>query len=112
FAASFGSSLHSEILDLTIRSRGFDFTAARFSSLPVERSSITTTRLPLLSRRSTKCDPINPAPPVTRTNEDGEWRMACFFGEYGGWKMEDGRSRDVFTKVVRAPYHFVYAGPD
>src|SRR5690242_19218183 len=48
-----------------IRSAGCLATAWRFSRLPVERSSITSTRLPSRNNLSTRCDPTNPAPPVT-----------------------------------------------
>src|SRR5437870_873250 len=41
-------------------------TAARFSRRPVERSSSTTTSCPAPTRCSTRCDPMNPAPPVMR----------------------------------------------
>src|SRR6266481_6644183 len=34
--------------------------------LPVEQSSMTVTVPPSSSRRSTRCDPMNPAPPVTK----------------------------------------------
>src|SRR5450759_3899965 len=37
------------------------------SRFPVERSSTTVTSNPLARRRSTTCEPMNPAPPVTRT---------------------------------------------
>ena len=40
--------------------------ARRFSRLPVEKSSMTTTLLPSFNRRSTRCEPMKPAPPVTR----------------------------------------------
>src|ERR1035438_512974 len=36
---------------------------------------MTTILFPSFSRRSTRCEPMKPAPPVTRTNEDGGWRM-------------------------------------
>src|SRR6185503_1180880 len=39
--------------------------AARFASDPVDRSSTTSTSWPSASRRSTRGDPMNPAPPVT-----------------------------------------------
>src|SRR5205823_5668549 len=38
----------------------------RFSSLPVERSSITRTRAPCSLKAEARCEPIKPAPPVTR----------------------------------------------
>src|SRR2546426_301770 len=41
-------------------------TAAKFSRRPVERSSSTTTSCPAPTRCSTRCDPMNPAPPVIR----------------------------------------------
>jgi len=40
-------------------------TSARFSSRPEERSSSTRTWWPPATNRSTMCEPINPAPPVT-----------------------------------------------
>src|SRR5882724_8655396 len=61
------NSGHCETLPWIIRNRGCADTRLRFSSRPVEQSSITTTTLPSASRRSTKCEPMNPAPPVTRT---------------------------------------------
>src|ERR1035437_4278417 len=114
FAASFGSPAHAEIFDCTKRRRGCALITRKFSRLAVERSSMTTTVLPSASRRSTRWEPIKPAPPVTKTNEDGGWKIedGMGFSEHGGWKMEDGRSRGVFTKIVRAFDHFVYAGPD
>src|SRR6266536_4667573 len=39
--------------------------SARFSSRPVDRSSITTTSFPSWTRRSTRAEPMKPAPPVT-----------------------------------------------
>jgi len=45
------------------RKAGFVATCARFSSRPVEQSSITTTDLPSASNRSTRCEPMKPAPP-------------------------------------------------
>src|SRR5207247_8676383 len=50
----------------TILSCGCVMTARRFSNDPVEQSSISVTDLPSARRRSTRCDPIKPAPPVTR----------------------------------------------
>src|SRR5262249_51282823 len=38
----------------------------RFSRRPVERSSSTRTGRPTATSASTKCEPMNPAPPVTR----------------------------------------------
>src|SRR5438128_1916407 len=46
--------------------REFFWTDCKFSKLPVEQSSITTTDLPSASSLSTRCEPIKPAPPVTR----------------------------------------------
>src|SRR5712692_10214242 len=40
--------------------------AARLSTLPVERLSTTVTRCPSATRRSARCEPMNPAPPVIR----------------------------------------------
>src|SRR2546427_4816342 len=40
---------------------------SRFCSLPVAKLSRTRTRYSSDSRRLTRCDPMNPAPPVTRT---------------------------------------------
>ena len=42
-------------------------TGLRLSMDPVEQSSITATALSALSKRSTKCDPMKPAPPVTKS---------------------------------------------
>src|SRR5688572_12536648 len=39
---------------------------ARFSRAPVERLSITRTLWPSATRRWTRCEPMKPAPPVTR----------------------------------------------
>ena len=38
---------------------------ARFSRLPLERSSSTSTSSPRRDKASTRCEPMNPAPPVT-----------------------------------------------
>src|SRR5450756_2709705 len=38
----------------------------RFSCFPVLKSSRTRTSYPAVSRASTRCEPMNPAPPVTR----------------------------------------------
>src|SRR5262249_11047108 len=40
--------------------------ASRYSRFPVERSSSTVTRWPACRSASTRCEPMNPAPPVTR----------------------------------------------
>src|SRR5687768_10378765 len=40
-------------------------TSARFSQVPVERSSTTVTSCPLARRRRTRLEPMKPAPPVT-----------------------------------------------
>src|SRR6266700_2492486 len=47
-------------------SLGLEITARRLSRLPVEQSSMTVTLPPSPSRRSTRCDPMKPAPPVTK----------------------------------------------
>src|ERR1043165_4094703 len=44
--------------------------SARFSSLPVERSSMTRTRAPCSLKAEARCDPMNPAPPVTRATPE------------------------------------------
>src|SRR5690606_16374284 len=41
--------------------------AARLSRRPLERSSITVTFAPYLTSASHRCEPMNPAPPVTQT---------------------------------------------
>src|SRR6266567_1402880 len=41
-----------------------------FSTLPVERLSSRTTRSPRSSRRSARCDPMKPAPPVIRKRNE------------------------------------------
>ena len=38
---------------------------ARFSRLPLEKSSSTSTSSPRAAKASTRCEPMNPAPPVT-----------------------------------------------
>src|ERR1700728_3621141 len=45
---------------------------ARLASEPVERSSTTSTSCPSASNRSTRADPMNPAPPVTSARIDGQ----------------------------------------
>ena len=42
---------------------------SRFSRLPVERLSITATRSPRAINASTRLEPMNPAPPVTRQSK-------------------------------------------
>jgi hypothetical protein len=59
---------------------GWVFTAPRFPRLPVEKSSTTTTRVSFGNRRSTRCAPMNPAPPVTRM-----WVVASFQGLCDGF---------------------------
>ena len=49
-----------------ILSRLLPFAKARLARLPVEKLSSTRTRCPCASRRSTTCEPMKPAPPVTR----------------------------------------------
>src|SRR5215211_1708530 len=44
----------------------FPNACSRFSWRPVERASATTTSSPRSSMASTRCEPMNPAPPVTR----------------------------------------------
>ncbi len=39
--------------------------SARLARLPLDRSSATRTRCPSTRRRSTRCEPMNPAPPTT-----------------------------------------------
>src|SRR2546425_4679944 len=82
-----GSSAQAEIFDSIRRRRGCACTARKFSRLPVEQSSSTTTFFPSASNRSTRCEPMNPAPPVTRVSgsEDGGRGR-----EDGGWRTEDG----------------------
>src|SRR5678816_2777494 len=58
---------HSEIFVVITCNSGCRLTVPRFSRLPVERSSMTTTDLPSCKRRSTRCEPMKPAPPVTMT---------------------------------------------
>src|SRR6185436_6907552 len=67
FATMASSSGHSDTLDPIIRSAGLAATDLRFARLPVEKSSIMLTEYPSLNRRSTRCEPIKPAPPVTKT---------------------------------------------
>src|SRR5579875_2258380 len=49
-----------------ISNRGLSLTPRKLSRLPVEKSSMTTTVLPSFNSRSTRCEPMKPAPPVTR----------------------------------------------
>src|SRR5262245_9643228 len=42
-------------------------TAAKLSADPVMKLSMQTTSAPCSSRNSQRCEPMNPAPPVTRT---------------------------------------------
>src|SRR5262249_52666172 len=51
---------------LPSRISGLGLMCARFSRSPVLKSSKTRTRHPLVVRASTKCEPMNPAPPVTK----------------------------------------------
>ena len=44
--------------------------SARFASDPIDRSSTTSTSWPSASSRSTRVEPMKPAPPVTRTRTD------------------------------------------
>src|SRR6056297_1080291 len=50
--------------------------AARFSTFPPERSSKTETSAPKETRAPVRCDPMNPAPPVTKHREP-EKKSAC-----------------------------------
>src|SRR6266404_4169282 len=84
-AASSDNSAQVEILDSITRTFGFPATARRFSALPVEKSSITTTVFPSAKSRSTRCEPMNPAPPVTKIKEDR------------GLRVEDGIEALLFT---------------
>src|SRR5262245_39961123 len=55
---------------------------------PVEKSSRMRTRTPSKRRRSTKCDPMNPAPPVTKA-------MVCTRGLYQRARGDLDTSRDL-----------------
>src|SRR5262252_1013620 len=48
-----------------------DSTPETFSRLPVMKSSMQTTSQPLSRKNSTRCEPMNPAPPVTSTRIAG-----------------------------------------
>src|ERR1044071_8859955 len=50
----------------------------RFSSYPVERLSITRTRAPLANKAAVRCEPIKPAPPVTRAIPDSDINSASY----------------------------------
>src|ERR1039458_2915607 len=51
--------------------RALSRTAARLDRRPVDSESSTETSLPSASRASTRCDPMNPAPPVIRYRATG-----------------------------------------
>ncbi len=77
-----------------MRRFGLPETVRRFSALPVEKSSITITLCASANNRSTRCEPIKPAPPVTRKMEDG------------GWRMEDGMTvNDGGLKILACSFH-------
>jgi hypothetical protein len=57
---------------------------------------------------------MKPAPPVTKTNEDGGWWMedGMKFSENREWMMEDGNASAVFSfrafaEVIRPFDHFI-----
>src|SRR5438876_9687086 len=52
---------------MTSRSAPGPPTLGKFASDPVLKSSSTRTKKPSASRRAVRCEPIKPAPPVTRT---------------------------------------------
>ena len=66
-ALSSSTSPLSRIEPSTNRKPGPPETAARFSRRPVLRLSRPTTSWPAASRASTRCEPMNPAAPVTKT---------------------------------------------
>src|SRR5262245_11207763 len=55
------------------RKRLLPIKCARLSGLPVMKLSIPTTEWPLSSKRSQRCEPRNPAAPVTRTLIGNAW---------------------------------------
>src|SRR3954470_19360906 len=61
----------------------FESASSRFSRFPVERSSTTTTSSPRSTSRSTRFDPMNPAPPVT-TARMGPYRRPRMFVTFEG----------------------------
>src|ERR1700743_3633928 len=93
FAANPGNSAHAEIRDSITRKFGFPSIVPRFSALPVEKSSMTTTAFPSAKSRSTRCEPMKPAPPVTRINEEFKalkryWLVTLYFQQLH-WKRLD-----------------------
>src|SRR5882724_5202053 len=95
-AANSGNSAQAEMVDSMTRSFEFPATVCRFCALPVEKSSITTTAFPSANSRSTRCEPMKPAPPVTKVNEDG------------GWMVEDGIESDWRGLEVKNQPHFAF----
>ena len=64
---SFSTNCASRIEPVTLVNFGLAFIASRFSRLPVERSSSEITESPWARRASARCEPMKPAPPVSKT---------------------------------------------
>src|ERR1051326_1788746 len=108
WAVSCSSCGQVEIFESTMRSFGCVCTARRLSILPVEKSSITTTALPSLSKRSTRWEPIKPAPPVTRMGLDlplcgVNWSLVSAGGFPPAdlcFRTDELRTRDLFPWLL------------
>src|SRR5215208_2032561 len=68
---------------------------ARFSSFPLEKSSSTRTSSPRAAKASARCEPMNPAPPVTTD-----------FTEESLWAQSDGSGEDALLLSPTAETRF------
>src|SRR5258706_10113644 len=67
-----------------IWTRGLLRAKSRLPRLPVEKLSSTRTRCPSPRSRSTMCEPMKPAPPVTRKIDEGAISLREQRFKYGG----------------------------
>ena len=90
--------------------------SARFASDPVERSSTTSTSWPSASRRSTSVEPMNPAPPVTRTRTVSPLgRRHGHLALRQGWRRRAtcaASADDRRRRATSAPAPIARVGPD
>src|SRR5437667_5199179 len=86
-------------------------TSSRFSRRPVAKLSRTLTSWPSCSRRSTRCDPMNPPPPVTsaltrvQTSERMDVTVVIpAWGDYAGDLLDEAleslRAQDLDARIV------------